>query len=182
LIEFFSSSPEETIAIGGRIAHKLRPLKTESSTPTKTELLTPSKTESSTPSITESLTPLSPEQKKQSSVIALKGVLGSGKTCLTKGIANGLGIKETITSPTYTIINEYLAGKGLLYHIDAYRLLNSEDFDQLGGRELLSSGSLTIIEWSDRIEKSIPEDAIKIEIKITGDQSRIILISGLELG
>jgi len=113
-------------------------------------------------------------------VIALRGELGSGKTCLTKGIAFGLNIKENITSPTYTIINEY-SGVTPLFHIDAYRLNNDEEFEQIGGRELLSGGAIYVIEWSERIPKSLPDNAVTVELQITGAYSRTITINGLEL-
>jgi tRNA threonylcarbamoyladenosine biosynthesis protein TsaE len=120
------------------------------------------------------------------SVIALSGGLGAGKTCLVKGIARALGVSENITSPTYTIINEYPliarqdAGYSL-YHIDAYRLNGDEDFDSTGAGGCFSSGGITIIEWSDRIPGSIPVDAIRIKIEISGPQSRIFRLQGLSL-
>ena len=119
------------------------------------------------------------------SVIALSGGLGAGKTCLVKGIASALGTGENITSPTYTIINEYRLNGRLdgcpLYHIDAYRLSGDEDFDSTGAGECFSSGGITIIEWSERIPGSIPVDAIRIEIEISGPQSRIFHLRGLSL-
>ena len=120
-------------------------------------------------------------------VVCLNGELGSGKTYLTKGIASGLGIKEEITSPTYTILNEYpflfLNGnkKSTLYHIDAYRLLDERDFENSIGQELLSSGGICIIEWSGRISKILPEDAIKIFLEIKEYSSRIIKITGINI-
>jgi tRNA threonylcarbamoyladenosine biosynthesis protein TsaE len=119
------------------------------------------------------------------SVIALSGGLGAGKTCLVKGIAGALGIGENITSPTYTIINEYrIVGRPdgcPLYHIDAYRLNGDEDFDSTGAGECFSSGGITIIEWSERIPGSLPPGAINIEIEISGPQSRIFRLRGLSL-
>jgi tRNA threonylcarbamoyladenosine biosynthesis protein TsaE len=114
------------------------------------------------------------------SVVALRGGLGAGKTCLTKGIARGLGIDETITSPTYTIISEY-QGRLPLYHIDAYRLDGDEDFENLGGEELLCGGGVSVIEWSERIPRSLPENAVFIEMVISGGSRRIIRISGITL-
>jgi tRNA threonylcarbamoyladenosine biosynthesis protein TsaE len=114
------------------------------------------------------------------SVIALRGSLGSGKTCLAKGIARGLGITETITSPTYTIISEYSGSSITLYHIDAFRLDNDEDFDQIGGPEIICGKGISIIEWSERIPKSLPQGAISIDIEITGPQTRMIRVCGLE--
>jgi tRNA threonylcarbamoyladenosine biosynthesis protein TsaE len=115
------------------------------------------------------------------SVIALSGGLGAGKTCLVKGIARALGIGENITSPTYTIINEYRRDSCPLYHIDAYRLNGDEDFSSTGAGGCFSEGGITIIEWSDRIPGSIPVDAIRIEIEISGPQSRIFRLRGLSL-
>jgi len=115
------------------------------------------------------------------SVVALAGCLGSGKTCLTKGIALGLGITECITSPTYTIINEYQNGPcPTLLHIDAYRLNCDKDFEDIGGDETINRGGISIIEWSERIPKSIPENSIKVSIEITSPLSRTIKIKGLD--
>jgi len=114
------------------------------------------------------------------SVVALNGTLGSGKTCLCRGIASGLGIKENLTSPTYTIINEYpLLSGGIFYHIDAYRLNGIKDFEDIGGAEILHSNNICVIEWSERILNCLPPDAIKITLNITGEQSRLIKIEGL---
>jgi len=85
------------------------------------------------------------------SVIALRGGLGAGKTCLVKGIARGLGITENVTSPTYTIISEY-AGAVPLYHIDAYRLSGDEDFENTGAGELL--GRREGGNYGDRMERA----------------------------
>jgi tRNA threonylcarbamoyladenosine biosynthesis protein TsaE len=90
-----------------------------------------------------------------------------------------LGVTETITSPTYTIISEYSSSPAL-YHIDAYRLSGDEDFENSGGREIINSGGISLIEWSERIPKSIPKNAITVILKITGPFSRLIQIKGLE--
>jgi tRNA threonylcarbamoyladenosine biosynthesis protein TsaE len=106
------------------------------------------------------------------SVVALRGGLGAGKTCLAKGIARGLGIREEITSPTYTIVSEYAAGPLPLYHIDAYRLGGDDDFQALGGDEYLQSEGIALIEWSERIPGSIPRSAVTIAIDILADGRR----------
>jgi tRNA threonylcarbamoyladenosine biosynthesis protein TsaE len=120
------------------------------------------------------------ETLKPGSVIALRGGLGSGKTCLVKGIARGLGITETVTSPTYTIVSEYTArlnGQSVpLYHIDAYRLNGDDDFEHSGAGEYMGGQGIVLVEWSERIPRSLPADAITIEIEITGPQSRIFRI------
>ena len=120
------------------------------------------------------------------SVIALSGGLGAGKTCMVKGIARALGVDENITSPTYTIVNEYRPETGRLngrslYHIDAYRLDSDEDFASTGAGDCFSGGGITIIEWGERIPSSIPAGAIRIEIEISGPQSRIFRLRGLSL-
>ena len=117
---------------------------------------------------------------KQGSVIALSGGLGAGKTCFVKGIALALSIPEIITSPTYTIINEYkgiLKGSPvLLCHIDAYRLAGDEDFNSTGAQEYFYGNNIVIIEWSESIPNSIPAGAITVSIEITGPQSRFFQI------
>jgi tRNA threonylcarbamoyladenosine biosynthesis protein TsaE len=110
-------------------------------------------------------------------VVALCGGLGAGKTCFTKGIARGLGITEEITSPTYTIISEY---EGPFYHIDAYRLAGDDDFAALGGEEYLGGDGITVVEWSDRIPGSLPDDAVAVDICIESDGRRCIEIQNLQ--
>jgi tRNA threonylcarbamoyladenosine biosynthesis protein TsaE len=121
--------------------------------------------------ISRSLTP--------GAVIALRGGFGAGKTCLAKGIARGLGVEETVTSPTYTIISEY-RGRVPLYHIDAYRLEGDEDFEDLGGLEFLGGDGVSIIEWSERIPRSLPPEHISIEIIPRGGDRRVFRISGMQ--
>ncbi|MDR1586166.1 MAG: tRNA (adenosine(37)-N6)-threonylcarbamoyltransferase complex ATPase subunit type 1 TsaE [Treponema sp.] len=113
-------------------------------------------------------------------VLALRGGLGAGKTCLARGIARGLGVKENVTSPTYTIISEY-SGFLPLYHIDAYRLDGDDDFENTGAGELISGGGVSVIEWSERLSSSLPGDAVVIDIEIKGPDSRVFHISGLDL-
>jgi tRNA threonylcarbamoyladenosine biosynthesis protein TsaE len=113
------------------------------------------------------------------SVVALRGGLGAGKTCLARGIARGLGIRETVTSPTYTIISEYDAGALPLYHIDAYRLEGEDDFRAIGGEECLQGDGIALIEWSDRIPGSIPRPALSVSIHILEDGRRRIDVEEL---
>jgi len=110
------------------------------------------------------------------SVVALEGTLGSGKTLLASGIASGLGVSENITSPTYTIINEYPSSP-VLYHIDVYRLNGDRDFQEIGGDEIINSSGISVIEWSCRIPKSLPDNALTISLEITGPSSRLIKIN-----
>jgi tRNA threonylcarbamoyladenosine biosynthesis protein TsaE len=120
---------------------------------------------------------------KKGSIVALRGTLGAGKTCLAKGIGRFLGIDEEITSPTYTIISEYTACKNgplPFYHIDAYRLEGDEDFIALGGEEALFGEGISVVEWSERLGSSIPAGAIAVTIALLEDGSRRITVEGLE--
>jgi tRNA threonylcarbamoyladenosine biosynthesis protein TsaE len=111
------------------------------------------------------------------SIISLCGPLGSGKTVIAKGIAVSLNIEDPITSPTFTIIQEY-DGRIPMIHMDLYRIDSMEEFELLGAEELLFSSNVTIIEWSELIEKILPENTIRIEITINSDSSRSFIISG----
>jgi tRNA threonylcarbamoyladenosine biosynthesis protein TsaE len=115
------------------------------------------------------------------SVVALRGGLGAGKTCLTKGIARGLGVEEEINSPTYTIVSEYeTKEKTLFYHVDVYRLRGDEDFEALGGRDLFYGEGIAVVEWSERIPNSLPEGSIHIEIEILDGEKRRFRVSGID--
>ena len=112
------------------------------------------------------------------SIIAFRGDFGAGKTTLAKGVAQGLGITEPIISPTFTIIAEY-QGRLHLVHIDAYRLLDEDEFVQTGGEELLGlPGSLSLIEWSERIAGILPKETQYITMVVKEDGSRIVMIEG----
>jgi tRNA threonylcarbamoyladenosine biosynthesis protein TsaE len=149
LADYLTSSSEETMVLGEKIARTLKP----------------------------------------GGVVALRGALGAGKTCLTKGIARGLGVIEEVTSPTYTIVSEYAAkecqnpyGGGEsgqvipFYHIDAYRLSGDEDFENIGGEEIISGKGISVIEWSERLPNSIPPDALLITIEILDNEKRKISV------
>ncbi|NLW22142.1 MAG: tRNA (adenosine(37)-N6)-threonylcarbamoyltransferase complex ATPase subunit type 1 TsaE [Tissierellia bacterium] len=115
---------------------------------------------------------------KGGDVLSLSGDLGAGKTTLTKSIGIGLGVEDYITSPTFTLINEY-QGRVPLYHFDVYRLEGKEDLLDLGYEDYFYSNGVTIVEWGDRIEDILPEDRVNIEIEKTDQEDeRIITISG----
>jgi tRNA threonylcarbamoyladenosine biosynthesis protein TsaE len=111
------------------------------------------------------------------SIVSLRGPLGSGKTVVAKGIALSLNIEDPITSPTFTIIQEY-SGRIPMIHMDLYRIDSIEEFELLGAEELLFSTNVTIIEWSELIENILPENTIRVEISINKDSTRSFLISG----
>jgi tRNA threonylcarbamoyladenosine biosynthesis protein TsaE len=102
---------------------------------------------------------------KPGDVVALIGDLGTGKTTLTKSIAEGLGITEMITSPTFTIVQEYTEGRLPLYHFDVYRLCDLEEMYELGYEEYFFGQGVCVVEWADQIMEIIPEDAIVIRIQ-----------------
>lgn len=101
---------------------------------------------------------------KAGAVIALTGPLGAGKTTLTKSIAKGLGVSETITSPTFTIVCEYETGRLPLFHFDVYRVHDEEDLFEMGFEEYFHKGGVCLIEWADLVEDLLPDDTIRIEL------------------
>jgi len=111
---------------------------------------------------------------KRGDCVFLYGDLGAGKTVMTKGIARGLGVKETVTSPTFTIVNEY-AGRIPMYHIDLYRIRNSE-VSSLGLEEYLFADGLSVVEWADKLSEKQSHNIINIYIKNTGGKKRIIYV------
>ncbi len=105
------------------------------------------------------------EKLSPGSIVALTGDLGTGKTALTKAIAEGLGVKEMITSPTFNIVRQYDSGRLPLYHFDVYRIGDVDEMYELGYEEYFFGEGVCVIEWADIIEEIIPEDAIRIEIE-----------------
>lgn len=110
-------------------------------------------------------------------VIAFYGDLGAGKTAFTRGIADGLGISDRVTSPTYTIVNEYLSGRLPLFHFDLYRLSSSDDLFDIGWEDYLERGGVCAVEWSERAPDAL-EQAIRVDIRRIDDQKRRITITG----
>ena len=114
-------------------------------------------------------------------VISLVGDLGAGKTTFAKGFALGMGITDTITSPTFTIMNEYEGGRMPLYHFDMYRINTYDDLYSTGFFDYVDTGVL-IIEWSENIENALPDEYIRIEISHgDSENERIINIEGIEI-
>ena len=108
-------------------------------------------------------------------VIAYRGDLGAGKTAFTRGLARGLGSSEMVTSPTYTIVNEYLGGRCPLFHFDMYRLASSDDLWDIGWEDYLDRNGICAVEWSENVEDAM-EDAVVITIEKLGEDSRRITI------
>ena len=114
---------------------------------------------------------------KPGTVIAYRGDLGAGKTAFTRGLARGLGSTELVTSPTYTIVNEYLGGRMPLFHFDMYRLASSDDLWDIGWEDYLDRNGVCAVEWSENVEDAL-EMPIVITIEKLGEDSRRITIEG----
>ena len=136
-MEFITNCPEETEALGEKLA----------------KILTPG------------------------TILAYRGDLGAGKTAFTRGLAQGLGCREIVTSPTYTIVNEYLGGKLPLFHFDMYRLRCADDLFDIGWDDYLERGGICAVEWSENVDDAM-EDALYITIEKLGEDSRRITIEG----
>ena len=110
-------------------------------------------------------------------ILAYRGDLGAGKTAFTRGLARGLGYAEPVTSPTYTIVNEYLGGRLPLFHFDMYRLHSSDDLWDIGWEDYLERGGVCAVEWSENVDDAM-ENAVYVTIHKTGEESRRIEIEG----
>ena len=110
-------------------------------------------------------------------VIAYRGDLGAGKTAFTRGLARGLDCTELVTSPTYTIVNEYLGGRLPLFHFDMYRLGSADDLFDIGWEDYLERGGICAVEWSENVEDAL-EDVLSVTIEKLGEDSRRITIEG----
>ena len=110
-------------------------------------------------------------------ILAYLGDLGAGKTAFTRGLAQGLDCREIVTSPTYTIVNEYLTGRLPLFHFDMYRLASSDDLWDIGWEDYLDRGGVCAVEWSENVDDAM-EEPIYITIEKLGEDARRITIEG----
>ena len=129
------------------------------------------------PSETEAIGAALGKILRPGTVIAYRGDLGAGKTAFTRGLARGLGCRELVTSPTYTIVNEYLGGRLPLFHFDMYRLKSSDDLWDIGWEDYLERGGVCAVEWSENVDDAM-EDAMYITIEKLGEDTRRITIEG----
>lgn len=129
------------------------------------------------PAETENLGAALGKRLPAGTVLAYRGDLGAGKTAFTRGLARGLGCNELVTSPTYTIVNEYLGGRLPLFHFDMYRLRSSEDLWDIGWEDYLERGGVCAVEWSENVADAL-EDAVAITIEKLGETSRRITLEG----
>ena len=141
-MERYSSSVEETEALGRALAQRLAP----------------------------------------GAVVAFTGDLGAGKTAFVRGMAQGLGIPQRVTSPTFTIVNEYEGGRLPLFHFDMYRLGSADELFHIGWEDYLARGGVCAVEWSENVAEAIEDDAVRVDIaRGEDDNSRVIRVEGVQL-
>ena len=105
------------------------------------------------------------ERLAPGTVIAYTGDLGAGKTAFTRGLARGLGIPDRVTSPTFTIVNEYEGGRLPLFHFDMYRLGSSDELFDIGWEDYLARGGVCAVEWSENVEDALDGDTVRVDIR-----------------
>ena len=139
---FITNSPEETEALGARLARALEP----------------------------------------GAVVAFTGDLGAGKTAFVRGLARGLGIPDRVTSPTFTIVNEYEGGRLPLFHFDLYRLGSADELFDIGWEDYLARGGVCAVEWSERMEELLEPGTIRVDLRRGEDEDRrVITVEGVSL-
>ncbi len=115
-------------------------------------------------------------------VVAFSGDLGAGKTAFTRGLARGLGCRERVTSPTFTVVNEYLGGRVPLFHFDLYRLGSADELWDIGWEDYLARGGVCAVEWSERAEDALEEPLVRVALRLGGSpDERVISIIGAEV-
>ena len=139
---FITNGPEETEALGARLARALEP----------------------------------------GAVVAFTGDLGAGKTAFVRGLARGLGVRDRVTSPTFTIVNEYEGGRLPLFHFDLYRLGCADELFDIGWEDYLARGGVCAVEWSERMEELLEPGTIRVDLRRGEDESRrVITVEGVSL-
>ncbi len=129
------------------------------------------------PAETEKLGQAVGENITAGAILAFTGDLGAGKSPFTRGLAKGLGATERVTSPTYTIVNEYISGRLPLFHFDMYRLSSSEELWDIGWEDYLLRGGVCAVEWSENVADAM-EDAITVNIEKLSETARKITLQG----
>ena len=139
---FITNGPEETEALGARLARALEP----------------------------------------GAVVAFTGDLGAGKTAFVRGLARGLGVQDRVTSPTFTIVNEYEGGRLPLFHFDLYRLGSADELFDIGWEDYLARGGVCAVEWSERMEELLEPGTIRVDLRRGEDEDRrVITVEGVSL-
>lgn len=115
-------------------------------------------------------------------VVAFTGDLGAGKTAFVSGMAEGLGIEERVTSPTFTIVNEYEGGRLPLFHFDMYRLGSADELFHIGWEDYLARDGVCAVEWSENVDEALDGDTVRVDIsRGENDDTRVITIEGVQL-
>ena len=128
---------------------------------------------------TEALGERLAEKLRPGDVVAYTGDLGAGKTAFTRGLARGLGVTERVTSPTFTIVNEYEGGRLPLFHFDMYRLSSADELFDIGWEDFLRRGGVCAVEWSETVRDALEPDTIYVDIRRgAGDNQRILTLHG----
>ena len=136
---------------------------------------------SKSPQETEALGQALVQKLAPGAVVAFSGDLGAGKTAFVRGMAQGLGITQRVTSTTFTIVNEYEGGRLPLFHFDMYRLHSAEELFDIGWEDFLSRGGICAVEWSENIQEALEPGTVYVDIRRgQGEQERIISIKGME--
>ena len=134
---------------------------------------------SHSPEETEDIGARLAETLKPGAVVAFTGDLGAGKTAFTRGLARGLGVTDRVTSPTFTIVNEYLGGRLPLFHFDMYRLSSSDELFDIGWEDYLARGGVCAVEWSENVSDALEPGAIRVDIRRGPEEDdRVITITG----
>ncbi len=134
------------------------------------------------PAETEALGARLAEALDAGRVVAFTGDLGAGKTAFVSGMARALGVEDRVTSPTFTIVNEYEGGRLPLFHFDMYRLGDADELFHIGWEDYLARGGICAVEWSENVAEAIEPDAVRVSIvRGDGDSDRMITIEGVEL-
>ena len=121
------------------------------------------------------------EQLGPGAVVAFTGDLGAGKTAFTRGLARGLGIPDRVTSPTFTIVNEYEGGRLPLFHFDMYRLGSADELFDIGWEDYLARGGVCAVEWSENIAEALEPGTVRVDIRRgASDSQRVITVTGVE--
>ena len=138
---------------------------------------------SHSPEDTEDIGARLAEQLEPGAVVAFTGDLGAGKTAFTRGLARGLGIPDRITSPTFTIVNEYEGGRLPLFHFDMYRLGSADELFDIGWEDYLARGGVCAVEWSENVSDALEEGCLRVDIRRgeRDDQRRITIEGGADI-
>ena len=134
---------------------------------------------SNSPTETEALGEALAARLTAGTVVAFTGDLGAGKTAFTRGLARGLGVPDRVTSPTFTIVNEYEGGRLPLFHFDMYRLGSADDLFDIGWEDFLRRGGVCAVEWSETVQEALDGDTIYVDIRRGAeDNQRVLTIRG----